>query len=76
MALNKFDQKSDGIVDIYRAALYLARGANEMGLEFLEKARKKLGQDIVVFPNEIKTRRQQLVFAEKILDQYLRLKSL
>lgn len=76
MALNKFDIKSDGIADLYRAALYLTRGANEAGLEFLRKAKKKLGKRIVNAPEKFKNRQQQLFLAEKILDQYIKLKSL
>lgn len=71
MALNKFDRESDGIADLYRAALYLARGADEVGLEFLQKARKKLGQRLVETPSVLKTHQQQMFWAEKVLDQYL-----
>ena len=74
MALNKFNQKSDGVADLYRAALYLARGANTIGLAFLQKARKKLGQKLVEIPSVFKTRQQQKFWAEKVLDQYLKLK--
>jgi len=74
MALNKFDIKSDGIADLYRAALYLARGNKEVGLEFLDKARKKLGERLVEPPTKLENRKKQLFWAEKILDQYLRLK--
>jgi hypothetical protein len=79
MALNKFSSRSDGIVDVYRAALYLARGANKVSLEFLKRARKKLGEKLgkellplLKFP---KNREQQLFLAEKILDEYIRLKA-
>jgi len=75
MGLNKFDIKSDGIVDAYRAAFYLAKGANKVGLEFLRKARKKLGKKLVKLPHKIKSREQQLFWAEKILDQYSKLRS-
>ncbi len=79
MALNKFDQKSDGIVDLYRSALYLARGAAETGQEFLKKAKGKLDKESgVLLPeipiNKLKNCQQQLFWAEKILDQYLKLK--
>lgn len=76
MNLNKFDIKSDGIADIYRSALYLARGAEDVGLSFLKEARKKLGQEIISCPTKLRNRRQKLIFAEKVLDQYLRFKSL
>lgn len=76
MELNKFDIKSDGIADLYRAALYLARGADEVALGFLRQAEKKLGQKLIERPHILKNRKQQLIWAEKILDQYLRLKNL
>lgn len=74
MGLNKFDIKSDGIADVYRAAFYLAKGAEEVGLEFLKQARKKLGKRLMESPPRLKNRRQQLIWAEKILDQYIKLK--
>lgn len=76
MALNKFDKKSDAVADLYRAALYLGRGATEIGLQFLRKAREKLGKKLIRLPAKFKNRQQQLFWAEKILDQYLRLKNL
>ena len=75
MALSKFDRKSDGLADIYRAALYLVRGADEVSKDFLEKARRKLGKEIISFSNKPKDYRERLFFAEKILDQYFLLKS-
>ncbi|PIS14040.1 hypothetical protein COT65_01015 [Candidatus Shapirobacteria bacterium CG09_land_8_20_14_0_10_47_13] len=75
MALNKFDQKSDGIADLYRSALYLAKGADKLGLEFLRKAREKLGRELVKSPDKLKNRQQKLLWAEKILDQYTKLRS-
>lgn len=47
MKLNKYSVKSDGIADLYRSALYLAKGADEIGLDFLRKAREKLGEKIL-----------------------------
>jgi hypothetical protein len=68
MALNKFSVKSDKAANLYRAAFYLAKGSKEVGLEFLNKSGKK-------FKN-IKTNSegQRLFWAEKILDEYLRIK--
>ena len=76
MELNKFDIKSDGIADLYRAALYLGRGASKTGLEFLRKANKKLNKRLVKPPVKFKDRQEQLFWAEKILDQYIKLKNL
>lgn len=80
MGLNKFDKRSDGIADIYRAALYLARGSSDIGLRFLDQAKVKIGKRLIgsflfgVSVDKIKTRQQQLFLAEKALDKYLRLK--
>lgn len=82
MDLNKFDRRSDGIADVYRAALYLARGNSETGLKFLNQAKTKIGKRLTgsflsdMSVPKLKNRQQQLFWAEKILDQYLRLKNL
>jgi hypothetical protein len=82
MDLNKFNKSSDGIADIYRAALYLARGNTDIGARFLDQAKVKAGEKFIgpflsgISFDKIKTRRQQLFWAEKVLDQYLRLKNL
>ena len=82
MALNRFDLKADGIADVYRAALYLARGDNNIGLRFLKQARGKIGERFLgsslseISADKLTTRQQQLFLAEKLLDQYLRLKNL
>ena len=78
MALDKDSDQSDAIVNLYRAALYLARGSRETGLQFLVKARKRLGKSLLprLPADELKSRQQQLFWAEKILDQYKKLKSL
>lgn len=82
MVLNKFDYQSDAIANLYRASLYLARGSEAVGLEFLKKAKKRLGkkldQEIISFiatPEVyLKNPRSRLLWAEKILDQYQKLK--
>jgi len=71
MALDKKSYQLDAIANLYRAALYLARGSKEVGLEFLEKANKYLSKKI--YP-KIETRKDCLFWAEKILDEYKRLK--
>jgi len=82
MGLNKFDERSDGIADLYRAALYLTRGRSETGLRFLNQARKKIGRELPtpflpeISADKLKTRRDQLFWAEKVLDCYLGLKNL
>lgn len=82
MGLSKFDKKSDGIADIYRAALYLARGDNVLGLRFLNQAKTKISKKFTeaalsaITVKKLTTRQQQLYWAEKVLDQYLRLKNI
>jgi len=71
MALDKKSYQSEAIANLYRAALYLARGSKEVGLEFLEKANKYLSKKI--YP-KIETKEDCLFWAEKILDQYHLLK--
>ena len=82
MDLKKFDKRSDGIADIYRAALYLARGSNDISLRFLNQAKAKIGKRFIgsflsgISIDRPKTRRERLFLAEKVLDQYIRLKNL
>ncbi len=82
MALNKADYQSDAIVNLYRASLYLARGSEEVGLEFLKKAKNKLGKkldqeliSLIARPKVyLKSSQSRLFWAEKILDEYQRLR--
>lgn len=70
MALDKFSNKSDQLGNLYRAAFYLAKGSNNVALNFIKKSAKK-------FNNlKIATEKQRLISAERILDEYLRLKHL
>lgn len=68
MALNKYSHKSDQVGSLYRAAFYLAKGSSEIGLEFLNKSGQKFGGI------KTDTKRNRLFWAEKILDEYLKLK--
>lgn len=78
MTLNKFSKKSDAIANLYRAALYLARGSRELGLKFLSDAQKVLGKTLGVelsglITNKdkvLKNQKDNLFWAEKILDRY------
>jgi len=81
MALNKNSYQSDAVVNLYRAAFYLAKKSKEMGIEFLIKAQKNLGnkldsQIISLIKNKgkyLKDNENSLYWAEKILDQYHKL---
>lgn len=82
MALNKYSYQSDAIANLYRAALYLARGSREVGLQFLNRARERLGDrldskvDLIIHDKEkyLDSSSSCLYWAEKILDQYHKFK--
>lgn len=84
MELNKKSYKADAIANLYRAALYFARGTTELGLDFLKKTEGEIGKAPIkelepLFFNpsgNLKTRKKQLFWAEKVLDRYKTLKSL
>ncbi|OGM18647.1 hypothetical protein A2686_04235 [Candidatus Woesebacteria bacterium RIFCSPHIGHO2_01_FULL_38_10] len=80
MTLNKYDSTSDAIADLYRAAFYLARQSKKVGISFLIKAKDKLGDkvsldiDKISKGNVFKKPCDYSYWAEKILDEYKRLK--
>jgi len=77
MVLNKHDLISDGIVDLYRAAFYLAKGSKEIGLSFFKKAKEKLDKMSLDIRSIIfKDNKDDLLRAEKVLDEYKRLKNI
>lgn len=76
MALTKNDKTADAITDLYRAAYYLALESKETGLFFLQKAKEKLGDKLNLNIRKIEEQggKEHLYWAEKILDEYKRLK--
>ena len=64
MPLNKYSGKSDSVANLYRAAFYLAKGAKETALEFLDKSGEKFEG------LKVKTQTDRIYWAEKILDRY------
>jgi len=76
MALDKNSLKADAVANFYRAALYLAQGNLEVGLDFLKKAEvffpdEATGfEEIIKNPEVLKGEKERLFWAEKILDQY------
>lgn len=58
----------DKIGNLYRAAFYIAKGAKEVGLDFLKKSGRKFGNV------RLTTQNQRIILAEKILDEYIRIK--
>jgi hypothetical protein len=80
MVMNKLDKTSDAITDLYRASFYLAKESKDVGLSFLTKAKDVLGKELLLDIENLKksgTLKDQsdyLFWAEKILDEYKRLK--
>ena len=72
MALDKGDKTSDAIADLYRASYYLAKQSSKVGMVFLLKAKKKLGNTMLLDVSNISN--NYLYWAEKVLDEYKRLK--
>jgi len=72
MALNKYDKTSDAVADLYRASYYLAKQSKEVGIFLLLKAKKRLGERMFLDVNKIKG--NYSYWAEKVLDEYKRLK--
>lgn len=72
----KNDLKADAIANLYRSALYLGRGSKEIGISFLKKAKVNLGNSLSIKLEEIETNNNLKYSAEKILDEYKRLKNI
>lgn len=70
----KNSKKADAIANLYRSALYLGRGSRGVGIEFFRKAKKNLGETILLDIKNIENNRNLKYSAEKILDEYKRLK--
>lgn len=66
MKLNKYSQKSDRVANLYRAALYLAKGDKQTALIFLKPTAPHLAAKI----SPINSVSQKKFWAEKILDLY------
>ncbi len=72
MALTKYDQTSDAIANLYRAAFYLAKQSKKVSMTLLVQAKKKLGNKMVLDIDKITNNYD--FWAEKVLDEYQRLK--
>jgi len=68
MALNKYSYESDVAGNLYKAAFYLAKGSSSVAMYFLKKSREDFN-DL-----KIDSKKDKLFWAEKILDQYTKLK--
>lgn len=68
MAIDIRSKEADKIANLYRAAFYIAKGAEAVGLQILEKTNEK-------FPEmDFSTQEKRMYWAEKILDRYTYLK--
>ena len=76
MALNKYDLTSDAVADLYRASFYLAKRSKDIGISFLKKAKDKLGRKMRLDVKKVAKGKtgDYSYWAEKILDEYKRLK--
>jgi len=70
MGLNKNSSIADALANLYRAAFYIAKNQKREGVLFFKKAKNALGKKITVNPEQTK---DNLLLAEKILDEYKRL---
>ena len=74
MGLNKNSIKIDGVGDLYRCASMLAKKKVDLGLMFFEKAENKIGGLIGFGIDKERASEDNLYWAEKVLDEYMRLK--
>jgi len=80
MELNSKSKQSDAVGDLYRSALFMVKGQTDLSLTFLKKAQLVLNEKMSVpllenLTKEKITKDNQSLWAEKILDQYCRLKT-
>ena len=84
MVLDKNSVMSDGVADLYRAALYLAQGSVKLAMGFIKKAYEKIpkeytaGQALEGFAHrpEDSFVSAPSFWAEKALDEYQRLRTI
>ena len=68
MAIDIRSREADKLANLYRAAFYIAKGAEKIGLEFIKKTDEK-------FPEmDFSTDTKRMYWAEMILDRYVLLK--
>lgn len=69
MVIDTKSKEADKLANLYRAAFYLAKGAQSVAMELLEKTGERFPKPI--FKND----EDRLKYAEKILDRYTTLKT-
>lgn len=70
---NKSSIKADGVGDLYRCADKLAKGKIEVGMMFYRMAIEKIGTNELKLEKD-KVMKDNLYWAEMVLDEYMRLK--
>ena len=73
---NKSSIKVDGVGDLYRCADKLAKGNIEIGFKFFEMAKEKTTGLIGLDLDRNRVEKDNLYWAEMVLDEYMRIKRL
>lgn len=71
---NKTSVRTDGVGDLYRCAEKLAKGNIDMGMDFYQMAKNKLGEIVKINLTRKKAEKDTKFWAEMVLDEYMRLK--
>lgn len=71
---NKTDVKTDGVGDLYRCAEKLAKGNIDVGMDFYQMAKNKLGKMVSIGLTKKNVEENSKFWAEMVLDEYMRLK--
>lgn len=68
MAINIRSKEADKLANLYRAAFYIAKGAEKIGLDLIKKTGEK-------FPEmDFSSDKKRMYWAEMVLDRYTNLK--
>ncbi len=68
MAIDTRSKEADKLANLYRAAFYIAKGAEKIGLDFIKKTDEEFPE--MDFSTDIK----RMYWAEKVFDRYVLLK--
>ena len=67
MALDKYDNVSDAVADLYRASYYLAKKSKDVGILFLLKSKKRLGEKLTLDINKIVKEDNKIIYSDNSL---------
>lgn len=68
MAIDIRSKEADRLANLYRAAFYIAKGADKIGLELIKRTNEEFPQ------MDFSTDKKRMFWAEKVLDRYTFLK--